>query len=111
VKFKEIEEKIKELVPSACGLQKIEPRGPWIVVYVSDITPFYEDEELIKKIASTVKKKILLRIDQDRLLSPEEAKRKILELVPKEAGIERISFSQVFSEVYIEAAKPGLVIQ
>ncbi|MFX1294560.1 MAG: KH domain-containing protein [Promethearchaeota archaeon] len=54
-----------------------------------------------------VLKKGLVRTEP---LPQDEAKKKILELCPEEAGIFSISFDENKSEVFIEAKKPGLVI-
>jgi KH/beta-lactamase-domain protein len=43
-------------------------------------------------------------------MAPEEAKNKIMQIVPQDAQIKDISFDSAFSEVVIESIKPGLVI-
>jgi len=110
MELKEIEKKINELVPKDCSITKIEPEGLEIVVYLNDISKFYENEHLIKKMASAIKKRVIIRSDPSKLLPKENAIEEIKKIVPPQAEIEEIRFSEEFSEVIIEALKPGLVI-
>ncbi len=108
--LKTIEEKIKEAVPKECEVVSIAPEGLEIVVYVKNIRAFYGEEQLIKKLASLIKRKISVRSDPSVLTPPEEAKRIITELVSQEAQLGNIYFVPEFSKVLIEAFKPGVVI-
>ncbi|MCX8198203.1 MAG: beta-CASP ribonuclease aCPSF1 [Candidatus Micrarchaeota archaeon] len=110
MELKEIEKKVRELVPSECLLTKVEAEGLDIVIYLKDINAFYANDQLIKKIAGTIRKRILVKSDPSSLLPVEEASKIIKEVVPAEAGVSQISFNPDFSEVNIEALKPGLVI-
>ncbi len=110
MKFEEIEDKIKELTPEDIKVVKVEPLGLAIAVYVRDIKAVYEHGDYIRKLASTLKKKVLVRTEQTKLLPPEKAKEKIKEIVGEEAGITNIWFKPSVSEVVIEALKPGIVI-
>jgi KH/beta-lactamase-domain protein len=110
LEIKEIEKKIRELVPKECEISKVEAEGLDIVIYLKDISIFYQNDQLIKKIASTIRKRILVKSDPSVLLPPEEAVKIIRELLPEDAGVSQINFVPEFSEVHIEALKPGLVI-
>ncbi len=109
---KELLERVKELIPAGAGVADVEFEGPDIAVYVKEVAQVYNDENVIKNISATIKKRIIIRSEASKLMGEEEAVKKILEIVPKEAGIdeERIRFEKDFSQVYIEAMKPGLVI-
>ncbi|MCX6770667.1 MAG: beta-CASP ribonuclease aCPSF1 [Candidatus Micrarchaeota archaeon] len=108
--LKEIEKKIEELVPSECKLVKVDAEGLDIVIYVKDIVSFYEHDQLIRKIAGTIRKRILVKSDPSALLPAAEALAIIKESIPEDAGVADIRFNPDFSEVNIEALKPGLVI-
>jgi len=108
--LKELEEHVKSVLPPGCELTKLELEGPQVVLYLKNIKAFYQDENLITKIASKIRKKILLRCDTSVLQSPNEALPKIKSYIPPEAGITELRFDPVFNEVVIEALKPGLVI-
>ncbi|MBI5228767.1 beta-CASP ribonuclease aCPSF1 [Candidatus Micrarchaeota archaeon] len=107
---KELQEAIDEVLPKDCELAKIELEGPQVVLYLKNIRAFYNDENLITKIASKIRKKILLRCDSSVLLPPEKALTLIKSFIPEGAGVVDIKFDPVFNEVLIEAMKPGLVI-
>lgn len=110
MEFKEIEKKLHELVPSECRMTKAEAEGLDIVIYLKDINAFYANDQLIRKIAGTIRKRILVKSDPSSLLPMEEALKEIKQLVPQDAGVTGINFNPEFSEVNIEAMKPGLVI-
>ncbi len=108
--FKEIEQKVRELVPEECEITNIEPEGLDIVIYLKNIKLFYDSEHLIKRLSGSIRKRIIVRMESNLLMEPEKAEKKILEIVPKEAEIQKIRFEPIFSEVWIESVKPGLVI-
>ncbi|MCX8196984.1 MAG: beta-CASP ribonuclease aCPSF1 [Candidatus Micrarchaeota archaeon] len=112
MELKEIEKKLHELVPSECKMTKVEAEGLDIVIYLKNIGAFYENDQLIRKIASTIRKRILVKSDPSSLMPPEEALKTIREIIPPEAGVaeDGIKFNPEFCEVNIEALKPGLVI-
>jgi predicted metal-dependent RNase len=108
--LKGLQEQIEEVLPKECELSKIELEGPQVVLYLKNIRAFYQDENLITKLAGRVRKKILLRSDAAVLMAPEKALPAIKSFIPEGAGVAEIKFDPVFHEVVIEALKPGLVI-
>ncbi|MGC8710148.1 MAG: beta-CASP ribonuclease aCPSF1 [Candidatus Micrarchaeia archaeon] len=107
---KDLFEILKEILPKEIGYVKAEYEGPDIALYVSNIAAVYNDEVVVKNLSSTIKRKLIIRSDPSKLTDPEKAKEKILEIIPKEAEVSNVRFVPEFSEVYIEALKPGLVI-
>jgi KH/beta-lactamase-domain protein len=107
---KELFEKIKEMLPAEAGYIKAEFEGPDIVVYMKKTGVIYRDDSVIRNIASSIKKKLVVRSDQSALMKPDQAKAVVERIISKEAVINNIRFVPEFSEVYIEALKPGLVI-
>jgi len=110
MELKEIEKKVNELVPKECKLAKIEAEGLDVVIYLKDIKAFYSNEQLIRKIAGTLRKRVLIRSDSSSLAPVEEALKAIKDTIPEDAGVSEVNFSPEFCEVIIEALKPGLVI-
>ncbi|MGV8176710.1 MAG: beta-CASP ribonuclease aCPSF1 [Candidatus Bilamarchaeaceae archaeon] len=108
--FKDIEKTVMELMPKDCGVTRVEPEGLSTTIYIKDINAFYRHDQLIRQIASTIKKKVVVRVDKAHLGNLEDTKKRIMEVVPKEAEIRNIYFNPEFSEVFIESMKPGLVI-
>ncbi|MDD5337762.1 MAG: beta-CASP ribonuclease aCPSF1, partial [Candidatus ainarchaeum sp.] len=106
---KDIEKIVGELMPPDCEVTKVEPEGLNIVIYLRNIRAFYASDQLIKRVAGAIKKKVLIRADPSVLMDMEQAIVKIKALLPAEAEVSSIRFVPEFSEVHIEAVKPGLV--
>ncbi|MEM4663112.1 MAG: beta-CASP ribonuclease aCPSF1 [Candidatus Diapherotrites archaeon] len=109
-RIEELKESIKKQLPPEVSLSKIEFEGPEITLYTKNPEAFFENENLVAKIASELKKRVNIRVDKSLLKDPSEAKEIILGIIPKEADVKDIKFSEYFAEVIIEALKPGLVI-
>ncbi|MFC2175008.1 beta-CASP ribonuclease aCPSF1, partial [archaeon] len=107
---KQIEKKVQEIVPAEALVTKVVMLGSEVVIHTRNMQLFLETEGLVKALASQLKKRVHVRSDSSLLQDPETAKKKILELVPTEAGIEGIGFDGELNEVVIESKKPGLVI-
>ncbi len=106
----ELFKRIESMLPGEVGFIKAEFEGPDIVVYVKNPKFVYQDDSVVRNIAASIKKKLIIRSDSGSLMNPEKALEIIKQLVPSEAGINNVKFVPEFSEVYIEAMKPGLVI-
>jgi len=109
---KDLLEEVRRLMPAEAGVTKVDFEGPDVAVYVNDVSFVYKDESIIRNISVAIKKRLIVRSESSKLMDPESAVKRIKEIVPAEAGIpeEGIRFVPEFSEVYIEALKPGLVI-
>ena len=106
----ELFKNISSMLPSDVGFVKAEFEGPDIVVYVKHPKRVYEDDSVIRNIAASIKKKLIIRSDSASLMQPDKALEIIKQLIPTEAGVSSVKFVPEFSEVYIDAMKPGLVI-
>lgn len=106
----DIKEVIKEETALAGVVTNVDFEGPKVVVYCDNLEPLVDDGELVKKLARKIQKRITLRPDSSIRLDPEEAKKKIKELVPDEANITNMTFVPTIGEVTIETEKPGLAI-
>lgn len=105
-----IRKAILRLVPPEAVMTSIEFEGPEIAIYVKNPKVLVEQIGIIREIARTIKKRVVIRTDPSIRKPKEEAKRIILEIVPKEAEIKDIEFDDVLGDVIIKAEKPGLVI-
>lgn len=110
MELKEIEKKVNELIPKDCQITKVDAEGLDIVIYLKDIQTFYSNDQLIRKIAGTLRKRVLIRSDSSSLKPTEDTLKLVKEIVPHDAGVSDVKFSPEFNEVHIEAMKPGLVI-
>ncbi|MFQ5800276.1 MAG: beta-CASP ribonuclease aCPSF1 [Candidatus Hydrothermarchaeales archaeon] len=108
--LEEIKKVVKETIPPESFVTKVDFEGPEVVIYTKNPNSFTENGEIIKGLARTLRKRIVLRPDSSVLMDPEEAAGIIKKIVPEDGGITDIKFDTVFNEVIIEAVKPGLVI-
>jgi len=108
--LKGLQKEVDSIVPKEALVTRAIMLASELVIYTKNIGMFLESEELVKKIAAQLKKRVHFRSDKSLLIDQDTAKAKIIQLVPKEAGIAGINFDIEFNEVVIEAKKPGLVI-
>lgn len=108
--LKEVEKRIEEVLPPEAQITSVEFEGPEIVVQTKNLAFFLNNEEWIKKLASRLKKRVLVRSDPSLLMEPEKALEIVKQSIPQEAGIAEIRFNEPFRCVEIEAKKLGLVI-
>ncbi len=107
---KEVKEIVKKNLPPETQITNVEMEGPEVAIYTRNPKAFFENENFVAKIAFELKKRVNIRTDKSLLSDEHYAKNLIKELVPETAGIKEIYFNPSFSEVVIEAIKPGLVI-
>ena len=62
------------------------------MVYLSNAKEMYKDDSVIRNIASSIKKKLIIRSAPESLMEPEKAKEAIERIIPKEATIHNIKF-------------------
>tara|TARA_Y100000310_G_scaffold193496_1_gene193441 strand:+ start:2311 stop:4218 length:1908 start_codon:yes stop_codon:yes gene_type:complete len=108
--LKEVKETVKAIVPREAEITSIDLEGPEVAIYTKKPKVFHENEDYVKNIAFQLKKKVNIRGDKSLLIDQKEAKEAINKIVPEDAQITDIQFSEPFSEVVIECLKPGLVI-
>ncbi len=109
--LKEIEGIVHNTLPKEAEITKVELEGPEIAIYTRNPKAFFDNENFVAKIAFELKKRVNIRTDKTLLMVEEaEARKKIMEIIPQGADVKDIAFNPAFSEVVIEAIKPGLVI-
>ena len=84
--------------------------GANIVLYTKDADFFLDNNGLIKRVVDDIKKRIELRPDPSITMEQERAEKEIMQIIPQEAGVDKITFDPHRSRVIIEAEKPGLAI-
>ena len=105
----EISKEILSMLPDG-KISDINFEAANIVLYTKDEDFFLNNSGLIKKIVDSIKKRVELRPDPAITMDMEKAKKEIMKLMPKDAGISNIIFDPQRSGVIIEAEKPGLAI-
>jgi len=103
--IKEIMSMLDESKISDAGFE-----GANIVLYTKDKEYFFDNEGSIKRVVDAIKKRVELRPDPAITMDQEKAEEKIRSIIPEEAGLDKIIFDPMRSQVVIEAEKPGLAI-
>ncbi|GAA0664331.1 beta-CASP ribonuclease aCPSF1 [Natronoarchaeum mannanilyticum] len=106
----ELRTEIKSELPSDISVSEVKYEGPELVVYTRDPKEFAQQGDLIRQLASKLRKRITVRPDPDVLSEPREAREQILSVIPDDAGVSDLDFHKDTGEVVIEAEKPGMVI-
>lgn len=106
----EVKATVSKILPPEAQISKVELEGPEVSIYTKNPKAFFENDNYVAKTAYELKKIVNIRADKSILMPKEEALKKLKKIIPEDAGIKHISFIDVFSEVVIEALKPGVVI-
>ncbi len=109
-RLEEMKAEISNEVPSDITITEVTYEGPELVVYTRDPKKFAQNGDLIRRLASQLRKRITVRPDPAALSTPEAAREEILGIIPEEAGVTDLDFHADTGEVVIEAEKPGMVI-
>ncbi len=109
--FKTIKDYIeKYLAKKKINVSKVEAEGPEIGIYTDTPLVFFEEKSIIGELAEALKKRINVRSEKSILMDPAHALKIIKEIIPEDADVKSTFFDTSFSEVIIEAIKPGVVI-
>ncbi|USZ69086.1 beta-CASP ribonuclease aCPSF1 [Halorussus salilacus] len=108
--LEELRAEIKSELPSDISVSDVKYEGPELVVYTRDPKKFARNGDLIRQLASQLRKRITVRPDPDVLSRPKDAREDVLAVIPDEAGVTDLDFHADTGEVVIEAEKPGMVI-
>ena len=108
--LEEIEATIEQEVPPDVEITEVRYEGPELVVYTRNPKRFASDGDLVRQLASKLRKRITVRPDPAVLSKPDDARGQVLEVIPDEAGVSDLDFHVDTGEVVIEAQKPGMVI-
>ena len=109
-KLDDIKATIVSEVPNDISVSDVKYEGPELVIYTRDPKKFASDGDLIRRLASKLRKRITVRPDPEVLAKPGEARERIRSVIPEEAGVTDLDFHADTGEVVIEAQKPGMVI-
>ncbi|WP_135663239.1 beta-CASP ribonuclease aCPSF1 [Halorhabdus rudnickae] len=101
---------IEREVPNDISITEVTFEGPELVVYTRDPKTFAGNGDLVRRLASKLRKRITVRPDPEVLSRPSDARDQILSVIPEEASVTDLDFHEDTGEVVIEAEKPGMVI-
>ncbi len=103
-------EAVRKVVPDQVEITHIDLEGPVVVLYTKNMDIFADNNDLVRQLAQSMRRRVMIRPDPSLLSRQEDAERIIKELIPPEAQITDINFEVETGEVTIEALSPGLVI-
>ena len=106
----EAKEIVRKIVPGGVEITNVDFEGPIVVLYTKNMDVFAENNDLVRQLAQSLRKRVTIRPDPSLLSTQEEAEAVIREIIPAEAQITSIYFDADSGEVTIEALSPGLVI-
>jgi len=105
-----VRETIDDEVPRDITISDVTYEGPELVIYTRHPKKFARNGDLVRRLASKLRKRITVRPDPDVLTRPSQAKEEIKSVIPEEAGVTNLDFHADTGEVVIQAKKPGVVI-
>jgi KH/beta-lactamase-domain protein len=108
--LEELKSEIEAEIPSTISITDVKYEGPELVVYTRNPKEFAGDGNLVRQLASKLRKRITVRPDPEVLSQPAEAREKVMNVIPEEAGVQDLDFHEDTGEIVIEAEKPGMVI-
>jgi KH/beta-lactamase-domain protein len=109
MEFKEIQRIVAETAPEG-KIKKVDVEGPKVILYTNDLPYFVDKDDEVRNLATSLKKRIIVRSTAESAMDPVEARKEIERIIPEEANIVEVEFDEYFGEVRIEAEKLGLVI-
>ncbi len=83
--------------------------GPFLVIYLRNFHVYAERDDIPRRLAQELKKRIKLKPSEDEALDPEVAEEKVRALIPKKAMVHDVFFDTVNMEMTVELEKPELV--
>ncbi|MEM3186665.1 MAG: beta-CASP ribonuclease aCPSF1 [Conexivisphaerales archaeon] len=96
-------------IPPEASVVRVEYEGPRIALYSKNPEYFEKNSFVIPEIVNSLKKRVVVRVD-DSIRKPEAEAREILaSMLPKEAGIENMFFDEVTGEVTLDCRVPKLI--
>lgn len=96
-------------IPKEAKVTKIEYEGPRIALYTNAPRYLMENNELISNLVNIIKKRIVIRTDESIRKSEEDARKILVECIPKDANFQGAFFDTATGEVSIEAKRPWLL--
>jgi KH/beta-lactamase-domain protein len=96
-------------IPPEAGVVRVEYEGPRIALYSKNPQYFDQNSYVIPEIVNSLKKRVVVRVDDSVRKLEDEARELLAKLIPKEAGIENMFFDEVTGEVTLDCRVPKLV--
>lgn len=100
---------ILQNLPSEAELTKIEYEGPRIALYSKNPGYLLKNAQVVSNMVNTIKKRIVIRIDESLRIPEHEAFELITKTLPTNIGVAKIFFDPALGEATIYAVRPSLI--
>ena len=100
-------EDVEGMLPPGSNVSEIRYEGSDIVLYTDSEDFFLDNSDTVRKLVSELKKRIEVRPTSKLFRDPENAKEKIEEIIPEEAGLEDTIFQPSLGKVILRVRRPS----
>jgi KH/beta-lactamase-domain protein len=107
--FKQLKDEIAKIIPETVDYS-VDLEAGDIVIVTTMLDRFTGSEGFLGKISKTIKKRVILRPDESIMLSEEETRKIIKEVISEDVEIRQIYFDECLRELIIQCDKPGNAI-
>jgi KH/beta-lactamase-domain protein len=102
---------ILQNLPNEAELTKIEYEGPRIALYSKNPGYLLKNAQVVSNMVNTIKKRIVIRIDESLRKPEHEAIELVKKTLPDEIGVDNIFFDPALGEAVIFADRPSLIFK
>ena len=99
-----------EVIPDTITFTDVKVEASNVVLYTPNLEIFSDNNDLIRKLAQNVRKRIVIKADSSVRKPIIAAKQKLKEILPEEAGVVYTRFDEINGDVILEATNPGRAI-
>ena len=99
-----------EVIPDTITFTDVKVEASNVVLYTPNLEIFSDNNDLIRKLAQNVRKRIVIKADSSVRKPIIAAKQRLTEILPDEAGIVNTRFDDINGDVILEATNPGRAI-
>ncbi len=100
---------ILQSIPKEAQVSKIDYEGPRIALYTKSPSFLMENNQIVSDLVNVIKKRIVVRTEESIRKNEEDARKLIVEFIPKEAELGSTFFDTATGEVSLEVRRPWLL--
>jgi KH/beta-lactamase-domain protein len=100
---------ILQNVPPEAQVVRVEYEGPRIALYSKNPTFFDHNEYVIPEIVNSLKKRVIIRVDQSVRKPEDEARNFLASCIPRDAGLQNMFFDETTGEAIVDLRHPKLI--
>jgi hypothetical protein len=100
---------ILQNIPPEAQVVRVEYEGPRIALYSKNPAFFDQNDYVIPEIVNSLKKRVIIRVDQSARKQEEEARNFLASRIPREAGLQNMFFDETTGEAIVDVRQPKLI--